>query len=40
MTIIRYFLSHIEMNSSALSKTEKYEMNEATHRERWGSSDI
>lgn len=37
MTIISYFLSHIETDSSALSKTEYYEMNETTHRERQNS---
>lgn len=34
MTIISYFLSHAERDSSAFSKTEYYEMNETTHRGR------
>lgn len=40
MTIISYFLSHTEAESRALSKTEYYEKNEGTHRERQNLSYV
>ena len=37
MTIISYFLSHIGIDSTALSKSEYYEMSETTRGERQNS---